>query len=39
MAVADANAYEAFQMKKLAPLPAVNRVMSHQKMKLIKSDS
>jgi DNA-binding Lrp family transcriptional regulator len=38
VAVADANEYEAFQMHKLAALPAVARVISHQTMKVIKSD-
>ncbi len=36
VAVADAAEYEQFQMHKLAILPAVNRLVSHQTMKTIK---
>ena len=39
VAVADANEYERFQMHKIAGLPAVNRIISHQTMKLIKRTS
>ena len=36
VAVADAEAFEAFQMGKLIGLPAVSRAVSHQTMKRLK---
>jgi DNA-binding Lrp family transcriptional regulator len=36
VAVADAEAFEAFQMSKLIGLPAVARAVSHQTMRLLK---
>jgi hypothetical protein len=36
LAVADAEAFEAFQMSKLIGLPAVARATSHQIMKRLK---
>jgi DNA-binding Lrp family transcriptional regulator len=36
VAVADAEAFEAFQMAKLIGLPAVARATSHQTMRLLK---
>ncbi|GAB3192700.1 hypothetical protein GCM10027261_06110 [Geodermatophilus arenarius] len=36
VAVADAEAFEAFQMNKLIGLPAVARAVSHQTMRLLK---
>ncbi|HEX2072936.1 MAG TPA: Lrp/AsnC family transcriptional regulator [Geodermatophilus sp.] len=36
VAVADAEAFEAFQMSKLIGLPAVSRAVSHQTMKRLK---
>ncbi len=36
VAVADAEAFEAFQMGKLIGLPAVARAVSHQTMKRLK---
>ena len=39
VAVADAEAYGAFQMTRLVNLPGVRRVISHQTMEVIKSHS
>jgi hypothetical protein len=36
VAVADAEAFEAFQMSKLIGLPAVARAVSHQTMERLK---
>lgn len=37
VAVADADAYSVFQMTRLASMPAVSRIISHQTMKTIKA--
>ncbi|WP_344577111.1 Lrp/AsnC family transcriptional regulator [Nonomuraea roseoviolacea] len=39
VAVADADAYSVFQMTRLVTIPGVSRVISHQTMEVIKSES